>query len=68
MTTPPNFPKTPAPDADPVAGLLRDILASTAELHTKFDKLTARADEAEKLLSSPAVKAFTKAKQVWKGL
>lgn len=42
--------------------------AAVTELHSKLDTLTARADEAEKLLNSPAAKAAKAVQKVWKGL
>lgn len=51
------------------------LLNSLADLHGKHDALTAefaalkaRADEAEKLLNSPAAKVVRGAQNVWKGL
>lgn len=44
---------------------VQDLLAG---LHEKLDALTVRANEAEKLLNSPAVKLAKGAQKLWSGL
>lgn len=56
------------PPSDVHLELLRQISDSVEALHAKVDRATSRLNEAEKLLDSPALKAFTKVKSAWKGL
>lgn len=74
--TPPPAKRAAAPKTVTVPEeVLTDLRATLAAirndlalLHNKVDAFKARADEAEKLLSHPAVKAATKVRQAWKGL